>query len=35
MMNAFSVGNRLNYVFDHIVALIKTWLSNEDAINRS
>ena len=41
VMNARSVGNKLDYVFDHIVdnnldivALTETWLSNEEVNNR-
>ena len=40
-MNARSVGNKLDYVFDHIidnnldiVALTETWLSNKEVNNR-
>ena len=41
VMNARSLGNKLDYVFDHIidnnldiVALTETWLSNEEVNNR-
>ena len=41
VMNARSVANKLDYVFDHIidnnldiVALTETWLSNEEVNNR-
>ena len=41
LMNARSVANKLDYVFDHIinnnldiVALTETWLSNEEVNNR-
>ena len=37
-MNARSLGNKLNYVFDHIIdnnpALTETWLSNKEVNNR-
>ena len=41
LMNARSVGNKIDYVFDSIidnnldlVALTETWLSNEEVTNR-